>query len=370
MSASHAPQALTALTTPDRGAGITVRAPRAMITSQRWPETEPQPDPAHILQHLDREEYTHLPEPAVVVYRLAAGQHQQTGVVVETSVADYRNGRIRRHEATRPERVHQLAEFTEAAEIELMPVMLTHPSRSRLRALLAEITADAPDVCRTVNGITHTVWVRHDPGRMRDIRDEINHIDTMYIADGHHRMVSAQLYASRRSHLGSEHPSAYTLAALFPSDEMRILGYHRCLPLPEGTSPADVLKLLAAQPVAALVEECDSPECANPGPGIITVGLASRYFRVHLRAPREPRPIRTSLDAVALDEGLLPPLIDLYGSAPAACCCASERAIRFFPHPPSIEQIMAVADAGMIMPAKSTWFDPKPGAGLFLRELG
>jgi uncharacterized protein (DUF1015 family) len=368
----NTPQAQRTATAFEPSSGVTARPPRALITSQERLETETKPhDLTQVRQILGAGGYTRIPAPAVVVYRLEADQHRQTGVVVEMSVDDYRNGRILRHEATQPDRVRQLEQFTQTAGIEQMPVMLAHHDRARLRTLLAEIASGEPDVRLTINGITHTLWIRNDPDRAQVVHDEISHVTTLYIADGHHRMVAAERCATRRSHLGGEHPSAFTLAALFPSTEMRVQGYRRDFCLPEGTSTSDVLTLLAAQPVTAHVEECHTSEDIHPEPGVVVMRLDGRFYRLRLRTPREPRDVRASLDVVALHEELLPPVFGLSktDSGGNACSRAAQRTICFHPHPPSIEQIMAVADAGLVMPPKSTWFDPKASAGLFVRPL-
>lgn len=366
-----------------RTTGITARPPRILLASQGHVEAEHGPtDPLRERQILHAGGCTRVPTPAIVVYQLVTGDHQQTGVVVEVALADYRDGRIRRHEGTQPERERELHEFTEIAGIEQMPVILTHADRVRLRAILAGITSSEPAVHRdTADGTTHTVWVQHDADLTDALHQEIGHIDTLYIADGHHRMAAAERYASRRSHLGGEHASAFTLAALFPTNEMRILGYHRCLPLPAGISPHDVLQRLAALSVIARIENCASPaEMPQPAPGILLVRLESRWYRLWLRPPEQD--VRTSLDVVVLDDEVLPPILDLIdpgrrtgltavpkGNTGNVCWCAARESLCFLPQPPSIEQVMAVSDAGLVMPPKSTWFAPKASAALFIREL-
>ncbi|MCI2421772.1 DUF1015 family protein [Saccharopolyspora sp. K220] len=309
----------------------------------------------------------HPTDPAVVVYRVEIGRHRQTGVVVEVSINDYRTGRIRRHEDTQPARVRQIDELTEATGVEQMPVMLVH--RGHLHARLGEITAARPEVHVTSKGVAHSVWIRREADLMHALNEEISRISTLYIADGHHRMLAAERYAARRRHLGDDHPSAFTLAALFPSDEMRILGYHRCFALSKGSSAQDVLDRLAAQSVTARIEESAAPETER---GVVAVGLGGRWYRLSLRSRPGP-------DAFAIDEELLPKLHDLTDhQVPTApnrhhametCWCETENAIRLIPHPPTIEDVLATSDAGLLMPPKSTWFDPKPNPDLFRRSL-
>ncbi|GGI87822.1 hypothetical protein GCM10011581_26120 [Saccharopolyspora subtropica] len=321
--------------------GITTRPPRAQVRTTSG-------------------QYARLPSPAVVVYRMETGRHRQTGVVLEVSLDDYRTGRIRCHEATQPDRERELEELTEATGIEQMPVMLVHRRHPLLRAQLAEITTTDPDVRLTTGEVTHSVWIRRDAERARAVNFEVSRIHALYIADGHHRMRVAGRYADRHRDLGPTHPAAYTLAALFPADEMRILGYHRCVPVPPD---GEVLRQLATHPATMRIEAAAAPEAA---PGVIAVRLDEQWYRLHLRTRRDPY---HGLDARVLDEELLPELaVDGHHNVDT-CWCATHRTIHFAPHPPSIDQLMSTSDAGLVMPAKSTWFDPKPAPNLFRRRL-
>ncbi|GAA2785485.1 DUF1015 family protein [Saccharopolyspora taberi] len=313
---------------PPESHGVTARAPRALVRTG--------PD-GHVP----------LPGNATVVYRLETGQHRQTGLVVEVAVDDYRHGRILRHEATRPDHVHRLTELTEATGTEQLPVMLVHRGHDGLRDRLAAITAAPPDLRVTGNGVVHSVWIRAGSGEPH----ELSGIGTCYIADGHHRMSAAVRHADRWRHLGPGHPSAFTLAALFPSDEMRVLGHDRRFRLRESTSATDVLGRLAS--VATRIEPLDREETA---PGSVAVSIRDRWYRVRVFCEHE---------SAAVDDVLVPALHGLLEDEPGA----EPTDLRFVPHPPTVERIMAISDAGLVMPPKSTWFDPKPLPGLFVREL-
>jgi uncharacterized protein (DUF1015 family) len=349
-------------------AGVTARLPRGLVLDRQRGESPG--DAARIRESFDARRYPLLPEPAVVVYRIAEGKHEQTGVVAEVSVDDYRAGRVRRHEATQPERERLLDEFTELSGVEQMPVTLAHSPTEALRSATERITSAEPDVDLTAgDGTRHTAWVRRAPELARAIERGFTELDALYIADGHHRMAAAEHYAARRHHLGSEHPAKFTLAALFPADEMRVFGYHRCLPVPGG-SAAEVLENLTSLPATAWFQECSQ---AVPEPGVVVVRFADRCYRLGLRPSVAREDVRGSLDVVALDEEVLPALgitpISCGNGAPEHCRHRPDEAVLFDVHPPSIEQIMAVSDAGLVMPPKSTWFAPKPAPGLFLRDL-
>lgn len=341
MSAGRAGAALKSAT------GITARPPRVLVA--------------------DGGQLQLLPVPSVVVYRVETGEHRQTGVLVEVAVDDYRRGLIRRHEATRPEQEREIARLTEVSGVERAPVTLAHPARPGLAAVVEETTARAPDLRVRWDGLTHTVWTCQDPGALRSVSTELARLESLYIADGHHRMAAAE----RRAGSGG---SAFTLAALFPSDQMRVLGYHRCLPRPN-LSTSDILTALVEQPAVAGIEHHQQPP--RPEPGVVAMVLDGAWYRIQLRTLHESADVRASLDVVQLDETVLPrispdpPTAMSGGCAPdeVARRCDRSGSIGFLLHPPTVDQITAVADAGQVLPAKSTWFDPKTSAGLFLREI-
>lgn len=339
------PTVARAAADPDR---ITTRPPRVFVAD---------PDDGSEMRAA-------LPIPSVVVYRVETAEHRQTGVLAEVSVDDYRRGRIRRHEATRPDQENEIARLTRTSGFERAPVTLTHPARRDLGALTEHTTNRTPAMQLTRDGLTHTVWTRQDPHALQVVRAELGRLGTLYIADGHHRMAAAE----RRGGTG------FTLAAVFPSDQMRVLGYHRFLPRPV-MSTSDILAAVAEHPAVARIERHAEPPQTEPG--VVVMILDGEWHRIRLRAPHDPTDVRASLDVVHLDEGILPRITQAPvtavsgGNHPVELSrrCVREQSMGFLLHPPTVEQIMAVADAGQVMPPKSTWFDPKTSAGLFLREI-
>ncbi|WP_051399920.1 DUF1015 family protein [Haloechinothrix halophila] len=332
-------------------------------------------DAARLRQLARQELFTQPPDGAVIVYRLAVDGHAQTGVLADIGIRDYRAGRVRRHEATQPERVRRLEELLAATRCELVPIMLTHQPRPRLGALTASITQRPPDVELAGDNVSQSVWIEQPGALADDIRADISDIDTLYIADGHHRMAAAERYATH--HLGGGDDAV--LGVLFPADQLRLLGYHRCLPRPGGVSASDLLDVLASQPATESLRQCLSDDVSIE-PGTVAVWLDGHWYRLRLRVPRSADPC-ASLDVTVLEEGVLGPLagatgtrvLPLPGNQDArgvADWCADHNAIGFLLHPPSVADLFAVADAGKVMPPKSTWFDPKARAGPFLRDLG
>jgi uncharacterized protein (DUF1015 family) len=320
-----------------------------------------------------------------VVYRLQSRGHRQTGVVVEVPVEDLRTGRVRRHEAVQPERQRRLTDFLAATGLELVPVTLTHAPSPALGSLLAEAAEHEPDVeLADGDGSTQTVWMVRSDDLARKIWAEVDALGALYIADGHHRTAAAEDYAARHCPDVGDHAACYVLSALFPSDQMRVLGYHRCVTRPEGTPAEVLLDALARQPVTERVEECAAADAEPTGPGTLGMWLDGRWYRLRLRETPGPADARTVLDVVALEDAILGPVLGIAapatdprvttlpgvgGAQAVAGRCADTGEVGFLLHPPTIEQIMAVADAGMVMPPKSTWFDPKARAGPFVRDL-
>ncbi|MPY96613.1 MAG: DUF1015 family protein [Actinophytocola sp.] len=329
-------------------------------------------DAARLRQLARQEAFTQPPDGALIVYRLAADGHEQTGVLADVGIGDYRAGRVRRHEATQPDRVRRMAELLAVTRCELVPVMLTHQPRPRLGALVASIAARTPDVELIGDDVAQSVWIEPPGALADDVRAEISDIDTLYIADGHHRMAAAERHATR-----DPGGCDAVLGALFPADHLRLLGYPRSLPRPGGMSASDLLDVLASQPATESIEECAD---ITIEPGSVAVWLDGRWYRLRLRTPRSADP-SASLDVSVLEDGVLGPLIDATGTRvlplpgtrdadAVARWCAEHDAVGFVLHPPGVADVMAVADAGAVMPPKSTWFDPKARAGPFLRELG
>ena len=350
-------------------ASITARPPRGLMLDRHCGAGPGELAP--LREAFDPGRYPRLPEPVVVVYRVADGGHEQTGVVVEVSVDDYRAGRVRPHEATQPDRQRRIDELTELSGVERMPVTLAHPANRALRSATERVTSTEPELdLTTEDGTRHTVWISKDPGLAREVELGANGLDSLYIADGHHRMAAAERYATRRRHLGPDHAAAFTLAALFPADEMRVFGYHRCVAVPGG-SPAEVFEKLMSLPATAAWARC-SP-ATTPDPGVVVVRFADECYRLGLRSFGPNGHARASLDVVTLDEDVLPALgitpISCGNGPSEDCRNPASESIRFNAHPPNIEQIMAVSDAGLVLPPKSTWFAPKPAPGLFLRDL-
>jgi uncharacterized protein (DUF1015 family) len=319
------------------------------------------------------------PVPAFHAYRLTREDSPQTGVVGLADVAAYDAGRIRRHETTRPDKQADRAAHIEALDAQTGPAFLIHRPSSAISAVLGAATSQpAPTRFTGPGGIEHELWPIPDPGMVAALVAGFDALDALYIADGHHRSAAASMV---HAHRGTS-ASAGFLAVAFPADEVVILPYHRVVRAPEGMSAEQVLARIAER---FAVEASDGP-VAPAAPGRFGLYLAGRWYRVTapdaLRAGADPV---DQLDVAVLQEHLLAPVLGIGdprtdprigfvgGVRPLAELAAAvddgDWTLAVSMHATTVEDLLGVADAGGIMPPKSTWFEPKLLDGLVSHVL-
>jgi uncharacterized protein (DUF1015 family) len=321
------------------------------------------------------------PAPCFYVYRITMGAHVQTGIVAAASVSDYDTNRIRKHEFTRPDKEDDRVRQIEAVGGHTGPVLLAYPAAPEVDALLAEAASTTPDADAVADdGIRHTLWVVRDVAVQTRSGAAFDAMPALYIADGHHRSAAASRVAAARRSAG-DGPDAQSqrfLAVAFPHHEMRILPYNRVVRDLGRFSEADLLAALdndfEVRPAASAV--------APARPGEFGLHLAGgRWFRLRLRAGRIPADdpvarLDVSLLATYVLEPLLDirdprrdPRIDFVGGIRGLPelekrVGSGEMAAAFAMHPTQLPDLMDVADAGQVMPPKSTWFEPKLADGM------
>ena len=316
--------------------------------------------------------------PCVLVYRLASHGHVQRGVVAEMSIDAYLDGRIRRHEFTRVAREDALAAYIDRVRAASSPVSLAYRADDGIRERLDTVTATArPAISHvTEDGVEHDIRVL-DGAQARSLIAAFDSVSTAYLTDGHHRCAAT----ARFSTAGAD---ARLLVVLFPDDELRILPYHRVVRDLGGHSTDAFLAGLAERFVVEPLPDRD-PEAARPrARGEFALHVDGRWFRFRLpdEQARPPDPA-DAIDAAILQAQVIGPLVgvtdprddDRLGYVAGAQGLDSlERACRegwraaFALYPTSMDELVAVADAGAVMPPKSTWFDPKPRSGFFFHD--
>jgi uncharacterized protein (DUF1015 family) len=312
--------------------------------------------------------------PCYYIYRMVMGEHSQTGLVVAASVADYDSNRIRKHEYTRPDKEDDRVRQIEALNAQTGPVLLAYKSQERVDALLAAIAEGVPDVDLTADdGIRHALWVVRDNTIIGQITTFFDAMEALYIADGHHRSAAASRVAASRP---GDAAAAAFLAVIFPHRQMQIFDYNRVVRDLAGMTPEAFLARVAGSFSLTPSDIAVSPE----GPGIFGLYLAGQWYRLVIKPDLTPDDPVGRLDVSLLADNLLAPVlgiedprrdtrIDFVGGIRGLAelekrVDSGEMAAAFSMHPTRMEDLMAVADAGEVMPPKSTWFEPKLADGL------
>lgn len=322
--------------------------------------------------------------PAYYVYRLIMGEHTQTGFMAVVSCEAYDAGRIKKHEFTRPakedDRVHQIDELNAQPS----PVFLTYKHTPVLDAVLEKVTTNEPDMDVTTEftHVRHMMWVVSDTEMIAIVNDEFERLGALYIADGHHRSAAASRVmhlrrAANPHHTGDESYN-YCLAAMFPDNQLHILDYNRVVTDLNGLTPEQFLQQI--EKAGFNVEK--SEEAVRPqGEGCFGMYLGGQWYRLRaaLEHMRPDDPV-AGLDVSILADHLLSPILDIYDPRRdpridfvggirglgelEKRVDSGEMIVAFSMYPTTLQQLMAVADSGEVMPPKSTWFEPKLADGL------
>jgi uncharacterized protein (DUF1015 family) len=326
--------------------------------------------------------------PAFYLYRQRMGDHVQTGVVGAASVDDYLNGRIKKHEHTRPDKEDDRTRHADAISAHAGPVFLAYRGHLAIDEMVAEGTGRSPaaDFVAT-DGVGHTLWVVDDPVEVARFEAAFREVPASYIADGHHRAASyarvARMRREREGRATEGEPFDRFLAVHFPAAELRILGYHRLVRDLHGLDPAEFLaRLEAARFELVLPWTGKNPDEAA------TFGMyLDGRWRLLVARPglvRQDDPVKR-LDVALLEDLVLGPILgvgDPRTDERIAFCGgirgvaelearvdSGEHAVAFALFPTSLEDVMSVADAGRVMPPKSTWFEPKLRSGMVVHLL-
>ncbi|MBL8679706.1 MAG: DUF1015 domain-containing protein [Myxococcales bacterium] len=323
-------------------------------------------------------------EPELYVYAQKMGSHRQVGLVACASVAEYDDATIKRHENTRADKEDDRTRHIDELSAHDEPVFLTYRADALIDATIAKVERTQPVYdFATADGVEHTLWIAPRDERAALVRAFAERIPVMYIADGHHRSAAASRVHKLRKERGEtqgEH-DVY-LAVLFPHDQMQILPYNRLVKsLGEERSAEATLAALRA---VMDVVETDAPAPSEPKSVGLYVG--GRWYRGSFRPGswNASDPV-ASLDCSIVQAQILAPLfsvtdprkdkhVDFVGGIRGARelekRCAEERwALAIHMYPTRIEELLAVSDAGLLMPPKSTWFEPKLRSGLFVHAF-
>ena len=336
---------------------------------------------------IDDGAFVHQPRRCLYFYRMEFDRAVQTGVVGEVSIREYDEGELKIHEHTRSDREDRLVRYLEVVGAASSPVCLAYRQSDAIDAIVDELAAAPPALeLGADDGVLHTVWRIDDEEGIAALVDLFAAVPSAYLTDGHHRSAAASRYAAQRRAGNPDHSAGESyerlLVALFPHDQLHIHPYNRCVKDLDGHSAEAFLDELAKRfHVEALPSEHRA--VVEPGErGQFGMRLDEAWYRLTVRAGLIPaEDPAASLDVNILQGLLLEPALGITDPrsdprldyVPGNLEPATLERLRgtgwrlaFASYPASIEELMAVVDAGEVMPPKSTFFAPKLRSGIFL----
>lgn len=312
-------------------------------------------------------------EPKFYAYRQTMGGHSQVGIVATFDTQDYLDGVLKQHEKTRKDKEDDRTRHIETLSAHTGPAFLTYRDDKAIDEIVSAACRNAPIYDFVADdGIGHTVWeiAAGSSCTADELQELFARVPVAYIADGHHRSAAASRYAKER---GFEGESRWFMAVIFPASQLKILAYNRLVADLNGLSDEEFLQRVAAN---------------------FTVGKkGARNCRMYFRGEwtdlswniPSDADVVSALDVSYLQDRLLAPVLGIGDprtdarisfmggirgdEALAAKVDSGENAVAFAMEPVTVEEMMAIADAGAIMPPKSTWFEPKLRSGLFVHTV-
>ncbi len=325
--------------------------------------------------------------PCFFIYRQIMNGRSQTGLVGCASIDDYINNIIKKHELTRADKEQDRINHVDTCNANTGPIFLTYKNGDAVKAIIADWQANhTPEYDFIADDVAQTVWVIDDENVNNDIARAFDKIDYLYIADGHHRCASAVKVGLKRreanpDYTGEEEFNRF-LAVSFPADELEIMDYNRVI--------RDLKGMSRDQFLTAIGESFDfetAPSSPYKPTEKHTFGLylEGKWYKLTAKTGSfDPNDPVSQLDVSILQNNLISPILGIddprtdkridfvggiRGLEELERRAASDMIMAISMYPTTLDDLMAIADANLIMPPKSTWFEPKLLSGLFIHEL-
>ncbi len=320
------------------------------------------------------------------IYELTMDGRSQTGLVAASSVDDYLNNVIRKHENTRREKEEDRIRHVDICSAQTGPIFLAYRAKDEIRTMISRIKEQEPDTAFTAeDGVAHRVWVIDRDEDIRSITEYFAALDHTYIADGHHRAASAVNVSLKRRQAKPDYTGEeefnYFLSVLFPDDELLIMDYNRVLKEFNGHTPEEILNRISE---VCNVEEASVSPWHPSQKGEMGFYMEGRWYQLTAKAEHLSEDPVEALDVAFLQREILQPIwgiedpksdnrIDFVGGIRGLeeleRRCKKDCVAAFSMYPTSIGELFSVADADLLMPPKSTWFEPKLRSGLFIHKI-
>lgn len=336
---------------------------------------------------IEKGEFIQDETPCYYLYELTRNGHRQTGIVACASIDDYFNGTIKKHENTREEKEQDRIRHVDTLDTQTGPIFLAYRFDAVLKEIIEETKRKTPvyDFI-SEDKITHRVWVIDESEMIERIQQCFVKINKIYIADGHHRAASAIKVGCKRR---KEHPGYtgeeefnYFLCTLFAEEELEILDYNRVVKDLNGLSETEFLEKIKEN---FEVEEAEESPYAPKQKKEFGMYLGKKWYKLQIKKEQISDDVVENLDVSILQNKLLKPILGIKepgkdnriifvggirGLKELENCVENGFQVAFSMYPTSMQELFSVADAGRLMPPKSTWFEPKLRSGLFLHKIG
>lgn len=343
----------------------------------------------NLVNMIEKEVLIQDKERNLYIYQQIMNGQSQTGLVGCVSVDDYMNNKIKKHENTIKDKQKDRTNHVYHCNAHTGPIFLTYRSRDDINNIIDNwINRYSPVYDFThEDGITHRAWIVDDDKVMKDLIDLVGQLDSLYIADGHHRAASAVEVAKMKrednpNYTGEEEFN-YFLGVLFPHDELNILDYNRVVKDLNGYTKDEFIEELEKDFIVGKVDNNNpyKPESKY----LFGMYLGDEWYK--LKAKKDSFDSEDSianLDASILQNNVLEPILGIKdprtsdridfvggirGLGELEKRVAEDMVVAFSLYPTSIEELMTISDEGKTMPPKSTWFEPKLRSGLFIHDL-
>lgn len=328
-------------------------------------------------------------EPVFYIYRLTMNGKSQTGLVACTSIDEYINNKIKKHELTRADKEEDRIRHVDTCNANTGPIFLTYKNKKNIDEIIDKCIEDTPIYNFTSDdGIGHTVWLINKPETIKSLIEEFKSVSALYIADGHHRNASAVKVGLRRraenpDYTGEEEFNYY-LSVIFPDNQLYIMDYNRVVKDLNGYSTEEFIAKVSEK---FNISDYEGEGCCKPlEKHTFGMYLDKKWYLLKAKHNiiNENDSVEC-LDVSILQKELLSPIlgigdprtdqrIDFIGGIRGLQelekrVDSSEMTVAFSMYPTTMEQLMNIADDNKIMPPKSTWFEPKLRSGIFIHEL-
>ncbi|MGN0271230.1 MAG: DUF1015 domain-containing protein [Lachnospiraceae bacterium] len=325
-------------------------------------------------------------QPCYYIYELTMNGRTQTGITACASIDDYAQGIIKKHENTRADKETDRIHHVDSCNAQTGPIFLAYRSNREINDVVEQVKKETAlyDFVAE-DGIRHRVWVIHKAEDIQTIEAAFASIGEIYIADGHHRAASAVRvgFLRREAHpnYSGDEEFNYFLSVLFPDDQLMIMDYNRVVKDLNGMNTETFLEKVQS---LFEVSEGSKTQIRPEKKGEFSMYLEDKWYLCKIKAANQSKDPVGGLDVSLLQELLLAPVLGIgdpktdkridfvggiRGLQELERRVHSDCAVAFAMYPTSIGELFDVADAGLLMPPKSTWFEPKLRSGLFIHEI-